>query len=258
MVVRANAECSWCFAQGIEYVDAHPLHISIEGEGGLYDLCEECKEILLGPFMVMRQKKLVRANRRDALPDGWIGNAWPGAVNAVVLANVALAKNGSVVGDRKNNGGARPNSGPAPKGRAMLCPFSPQVCSHPGMQTVSGVKEHLRYHHDSARVAEFTDLVHECGLCDPPVPMSSTTALGMHASREHRDAVGDDIGQGGWALALVSAIRRAGDPHGTLKAMDAHALTLSSAKRPDSQLALEDSTSSATVDQQDQESRKDH
>jgi hypothetical protein len=259
MVVRAATECSWCYRQAIEGVPAVAYNIAIEGIGGLYDLCQACAEHILGPFALMRAERLVRANRQEELPDGWIGNAWPGATSTVpppgsglpgstvagrpVRKAVTSAKAGSA-----GKNGAR--SGAPPRSEDLLCPFAPASCDHRGVGSFAGVLDHMRRKHDGVTVATLLRHVTTCGLCAPPsVEFATNQHMGTHARRFHEAVLPPAVKHGSWGLALVTAVRRARDPHGTLKAMDAYCLTLGSAQGPNTQLALADSPDSPDDDQ---------
>lgn len=265
MVVRADPECSWCYRNGILGVPAHPYWISIEGIGGLYDLCERDAEHILGPLALMRAEGLARANRTEELPEGWYGKAWPGATSSVPPPGGALPASGTVAGRpvrkavtakaaaktmgkkgaKASGNGTRPRAGAESK---LLCPFAPHLCDHPGIGTFAGVLDHMRRKHNRITVAQMLQNVTLCGLCAPPVEVASNQHLGVHARRVHGEALPPTLAHGSWGLALVTAVRRAGDPHGTLKAMDAYSLTLESGQSTNTQLALGESPASADQD----------
>lgn len=265
MVLRVDAYCSWHYRQGSPDVPALPTLVSINGEGGLYDLCQECETTLLGPFFEMRAAHLARANRTDDLPDGWVqGTAWLGGRSAALPAGYGpssapaitvttavetpapqgnlkrLAKDESVIGGRANNGGPRKNTGPVPKRRTFLCPCS--WCDHPGLGSYAGVLDHMRRCHQGISPTLLIRQVDRCGLCPRgQVKFKNVTDAGRHMNTAHPDLVPEGTKNGAVAL-LVSAVRRAGDPHGTLAKMDALAQSGRSAGEADSQLALGESS----------------
>lgn len=258
MVVRADPECSWCYRQGVLGVPAHPYWISIEGIGGLYDLCERDAEHILGPLALMRSERLARANRTEDLPEGWYGKAWPGAASTVPPPGGALPVSETVAGrpvrkkalaPDKNGAKAGKKSGMPSKNHALLCPYAPARCDHAGVSSFGGVLDHMARKHNGVTPAVLLRQVTHCGLCPPSsVEFRTNQHMGMHARRAHEDVL-PRVAHGGWGLALVTAVRRARDPHGTLRAMDAYSLTLQSAQETNTQLALGDSPDRPDDDQ---------
>lgn len=249
MVLRVTPECSWCWAREEKRVAAEAIPISIGGEGGIYDLCRKCKAQLLHPFTEMRRRRLVRANRPEALPDGVISDAWPGAAQpaaqpAAKAKTPAMAKDGSVVGGRKGNGGTRPNSGPKITKRPIKCLFD--FCDWPGVGTPGGLDFHLRKNHPPIRLAtELTRMVRQCGFCGAG---DYTTGAGLtsHLRLEHADEFGGRSANG-LIIRMVSILRANGDPHGALGELNAFGhkyrarqLTQAAAAEPGSVAAQED------------------
>lgn len=237
MVIRADPLCSWHYMLGDANVPAKAFKVSLDGVGGYYDLCEECDSALLGPFRAMHAAKLVRAVRIEPLPEGWVASdAWPDAPSsaaqpgALLDRSKRLAINGAQVGKRAKNGGARPGSG-RPKSNRFRCPVA--WCNHPGVNTHSGISWHVSHAHRGLTVPALSAKITQCGLCEATI--TDATHLGRHAAGAHGND--HDFPPKGAALVLIGLLRRTGDPHGTLKAMDEYALSVKSAETPEPQPA---------------------
>jgi hypothetical protein len=213
VVIRPEVDCSWCYLQGRLRVPAAPVLVSIEKVGGLYDLCDECQERVLGPFVKMQAARVVRANQTGDLPDGWLGNAWPNAVSTVPAVKPKAAPARPVAGTppRKEIGGRR-----TPAKVKLPCPAA--WCRHPGFVSTAGMGSHLAEVHGNVRVTDFVSRITECGLCTPPAPFDNPRKLGMHVGREHRHMLPAQATEG-LGLLMIGILRR-DDPHGVLKPMD--------------------------------------
>lgn len=257
MVVRAEPECSWCYLHGKERVPAKPWLISLDSEGGLYDLCDDCARPIVGPILAMRAAGLSRANRQTELPEGWIGSAWPGAKSTVPPPGQAapLVLVGSSEPTVKVPAKRKPATKPAkvqrpPKHvvkRQFLCLLV--NCRHT-TETSEGIYHHLKTIHAGLKQAEMLEHVKVCGLCLTALP--TVRYMGRHAANAHSDITGNL--HNGHCVALITEVRRAGDPHGTLNAMDAWALNRESTRSANPQLALGDSAD----DIDDHSTREDH
>jgi hypothetical protein len=223
MVLRVTPECSWCWAREEKRVPAEAIPISIGGEGGIYDLCRKCKASLLHPFTEMRRRKLVRANRPEPLPDGVISDAWPGVAQPATETKAPrLAKNGSVVGGRRANGGTRPNSGPKIDARPIKCLFA--FCNYPGVGTPGGLDFHLRKRHPGITTSgQLTRMVRKCGFCGEG-EYTTTAGLASHLRLQHADRFGGRS-KTGMTVRMVAMLRAQGDPHGALAELDAFSHT---------------------------------
>lgn len=249
MVLRISVECSWCLLNKGKHVPGEPFPVSFNGNGGLYDLCRPCAKNLFGPFVLMRTKKLVRANRPETLPDGVYGNAWPngtpgfdvGGTTSKPQPQPQLAKNGTAIGGRKNNGGARTHTGPKIDRRPFACLVF-GACDHPGLSSPGGIDIHMKTIH-GASMAEFLRKVTICGFCGDPA--KTTSGLGLHIRQHHSDRISRS--QNGPGLAMITMIARQGsDPHRCLTALRDHVADFLVRNAPHpaggTQLALADST----------------
>lgn len=229
MVAEILISCSLCHIDGKPRVPATPVPAKIDGLEGIYDVCDEHDAAIFGPLRQLQEMQMVRPNRgvQEKLPPGWV-------------SGTALA-----------NGGARANSGPAPVSREFLCIDA--TCVHPGVGSDSGIRYHIRESHPELDVRECISKVLRCGLCPPEDQVDRhTNWAGQHTAIAHVDLIPEEVRKTkGHALWLISEVRRQGDPHKTLRALDTYVAKIlgypaskpvaaqqNGATRPDSQLAL--------------------
>lgn len=250
MVLRADPLCSWHYMLGNPNVPATAFKVSIDGEGGYYDLCKECDTALLGPLRAMRAGKLVRAVRLDPLPEGWVASAaWPDAPSSAVKPGTLMPRKpvDKPMPASKPITASKPigaGNGKLRKGHPSL--FCPVVwCKHAPLKSHSGVDWHIRHAHPGLTITKLLDHLTQCGLCERNI--LNTVHMGRHVADEHGNDL--DIDRKGAVLALIGAVRRAGDPHGTLKAMDAYALSTQSAQDADPQLLQGETIDDQPADQ---------
>lgn len=251
MVVRAEPECSWCYLHGKERVPAKAWLISVDSEGGLYDLCDDCARPIVSPILAMRAAGLSRANRQTELPEGWIGSAWPGAKSTVPPPGQAAPL--VLVGSSEPTVKVPARRKPARKVQKKCAIKGQFLCLVAGCGRETGSAAGIAYHLGAIhglKIRQMLPLITVCGMCLADMPTGQMFA--RHAAGAHSDITGNL--HTGHTLALVSAIRRAGDPHGTLNTMDAWALNRESTRSANPQLALGDSAD----DIDDHSTREDH
>lgn len=230
MVAEILISCSFCHREGKPRVPAVPIPAQVEGSGGLYDACQEHDLRIFEPLRQLAAAGLVRPNRgpQEKLPPGWVHN------DAQARPNAA--------GDDVPAGHAS---------REFLCLDA--TCVYPGVGTESGLRYHMKEAHPDLDVRECISKVTRCGLCPPSEQIEKTTNwAGQHCALTHVDLLPKAVKETkGHALWLISEVRRQGDPHNTLKALDTYvakimgygapksvAAQANGANRAESQLAL--------------------
>lgn len=248
MVVRAVVECSWCLLSKGKRVPGHPLHISFGGDGGLYDLCKPCAEMLIEPFVELKRRKLVRANRQEDLPDGWYGDAWPGAKQAIDITSFGPQGPAPVSGE----GGDKPVAQRKPRRKQAelkyLCPIF--ECTHKELTSQAGIAYHVDSIHDHVTLGDLLTQVTICGFCGERCKTPS--GMGRHVRIKHADII-PAMAQGITVL-MISHLRRTGeDPYGALTKLREYSARYSARHgrgtppaRSKAQPALEDSTALLT------------
>jgi hypothetical protein len=198
------------------------MHVSIEGAGGVLDVCSEHRAQYVTP-LVQLLHKWGRTNVPASNIPGMIDNTSKSASRPAPapkeqpqppakqseppsVAFRAPSNPAPVAKPASNGRGA--TRGPKPKSHEFECPLLD--CDH-SLGTVTGIEDHTRRRHGGLRLTQAFSRIKQCGLCDPPRPMANVSAFTAHGRYQHGIPT---------ALQLLSAVRRAGDPHGTLKSMD--------------------------------------
>lgn len=223
MVVEISLLCSACDDEEKRTPIDASVHVTLDGMGAWADLCPEHKAQLIGPLAAF----LDRHGRAISVPVEMETTSGVRDTRTKRIPSKAerTAADGSAVGGRVNNGGARPNSGRQRSGSDDDYPCIVPGCHH-AVGTRTGLIYHLQHgHDDKMQLGTLFSRIRKCGLCGEPV--ASVRTLTIHALMVH----------GLTAAELVRTVRKMGDVE-TLSAMDTYIAKRLKLYPPDHSLVL--------------------